>query len=352
MTPTPLEQSSLPPATPARRSWISIALGAAVSLVAFWLIARSVDLNLTLTTLSASNPGFVVAAALVQLGAMGLSVRRWQVLLSPYPTRFWTLTQIFFGAHLLNTILPFKLGTVARVLLAAETEKLNAGFVLGSVALEKLLDTFVMLLLLLALTPFVPMPEWVRDSLTLSVLLVVVAVIALASVRRLREPLLVGLAQLERRIFKRESVRLAEFVKGILESLANLTQRREAVGVLFWTILIWLAGWAVNQLLFFALGMDVPWSAAWFVMVVLQIGTRVPALPANLGVFHFLVILALSVYGVDTSAALAYAILLHLIVFVIPAILGAGFAVPLGGRLVRLVTDKNARAIQNNHAPQ
>lgn len=348
MTPAPLEQASAPattPAPPQRQRWISLAVSAVISITAFWLIARSVDFSLTLNALATINWVFVLGAALTQLGAMGFSIRRWQVLLSPYPTRFWTLTQIVFSTHLLNTILPVKLGTVARVLLAAETEKLNVGFVLGSVALEKVLDTFVMLLLLLALTPFVPMPEWVRDSLTASVLLVVVAVVALASVRRLRDPLLTGLARLERRIFKRESVRLADFVRGILESLVNLTQRREALSVLFWTVLVWLAGWAVNQLLFFALGMNVPWSAAWFVMVVLQIGTRVPALPANLGVFHFLVILALGVYGVDESAALAYAILLHLIVFVIPAVLGAGFAVPLGARLIRLMTDKSARAM-------
>ncbi len=348
MTPAPLEQGAAPtttPAPPARRGWISVAVGAVISLVAFWLILRGVDLNLTLAILSSSQWVFVLAAVLAQMGAMGIATRRWQALLGPYPTRFWTMTQIFFSAHLLNTLLPLKLGTVARVLLAAETEKLNVGFVLGSVALEKVLDTCVMLLLLLALTPFVPMPVWVRDSLTASVLLVLVGLIALASVRRLREPLLSGLARMEQRIFKRESVRLANFVRGILESLTNLTRQREARAVLFWTAVIWAVGWLVNQLLFLALGMDVPWSAAPFVMVVLQIGTRVPALPANLGVFHFSVILALSVFGVDESTALAYAILLHLVVFIFPALVAPIFAVPLGSRIFRLVTDKNARAL-------
>lgn len=348
MTPAPLNSAAPaePPAGSARRGWLSVLFGAAVSLVAFWLIARSVDFNLTLGVLGSSQWVFVFAAVLAQLGAMGFSVRRWQVLLRPYPTRFWMLTQIFFSAHLLNTILPIKLGTVARVLLAAETANLNVGFVLGSVALEKVLDTFVMLLLLLLLTPFVPMPVWMRDSLAVSVFLVVAAVIALASARRLREPLLSRLARLERQIFKHESVRVTSFVRGILESLNNLTRRREAAVVIAWTMAIWLVGWAVNQLLFAALGIDVPWSASLFVIVVLQVGTRVPALPANLGVFHFLVILALGVYGVDESAALAYAILLHLVVFVIPAVLGAGLAVPLGARLIRLVADKRARSIE------
>lgn len=63
-----------------------------------------------------------------------------------------------------------------------------------------------------------------------------------------------------------------------------------------------------------------------------------PALPANLGVFHYLVILALGVYRIPESAALAYAILLHLVVFILPAFLGAACALPLSARLAALVS--------------
>jgi uncharacterized membrane protein YbhN (UPF0104 family) len=72
--------------------------------------------------------------------------------------------------------------------------------------------------------------------------------------------------------------------------------------------------------------------------VALQFGTRIPALPANLGVFHYAVILALGFYGVNESVALAYAILLHLIVFILPAIIGAVCALPVSARLMMLVT--------------
>lgn len=195
-----------------------------------------------------------------------------------------------------------------------------------------------MLGLFLLLAPFAPLPEWARDSLGVSALVVLVGVVLLASVGGVREPLLKALARGEAKLFGARSQRLTAFVRGMLESLANLRGRREAFSVLVWTAIIWTLGIAVNYALFLALGMDLPWSASVFLLVVLQIGTRVPALPANLGVFHYLVILALGVYGIPESTALAYAILLHLVVFILPAFIGAACALPLSARLSGLVT--------------
>lgn len=317
---------------------LSLLLSGGVSLVALFFIARSVNVEQTLQAITNANLGLFALALVMQLVAMGFTIRRWQVLLRPHSTRFWELAQIYFSAHLLNTLLPAKLGTVARVLLASEAEKLNVGLVFGSVAIEKILDTVVTLALLVVLSPFVPLPAWLREALLASVAVVLVALVAAASVARFRSALLDWVARVERRFLGPGSQRLTALARGIIESLVNLSQKREALGVLFWTLLIWLAGGTVNLLLFSALGLDVAWSAMWFVIIVLQIGTRVPSLPANLGLFHYLVILALGLYGAGENPALAFAILLHLVVFLLPALIGAVWALPLSARLVTLVT--------------
>lgn len=337
---------------------LSILIGAAISVLAFWLIARSVNSSEVIFALTQSDLRWVALAFLTQLLAMLALVRRWQILLRPYPTHFLKLAQIYFITHLLNTLLPVKLGIVARVALPVQMEGLNTGFVIGSIAIEKVVDTLFMLALLLALAPFVPLPLWLRESLAASVLLVFVGFLALASVRRIRAPLLSALARVETRFLGVQSKRLVTLVTGMLESIAQLTQRsagsppNEALAVLVWTLLMWFAGILVNQMLLFALDISVDWSAAWFLLVVLQLGTRVPALPANLGVFHYLVILALGMYGVSASAALAYALLLHLIVFILPAVIGAACALPVSAELLRLVAAGRQRAAKGEHAAQ
>lgn len=333
-----------------RNARLSILVGAAISVLAFWLIARSVSLSEVGAALSASHLGWVALAFGTQLLAMLALVRRWQILLRPYPTHFLKLAQIYFITHLLNTLLPVKLGIVARVALPVELEGLNTGFVIGSIAIEKVVDTLFMLALLLVLAPFIPLPLWLRESLVASVLLALIGLLALASVRRIRAPLLSALTRAESRFLGAQSNRFVTLVSGMLESIAQLTQRREAISVFVWTVLMWFAGILVNQMLLMALGIPVDWSAAWFLLVVLQLGTRVPALPANLGVFHYLVILALGMYGVAASPALAYALLLHLIVFILPAVIGAACALPVSAELVRLLSDGRGRAAKGEHA--
>lgn len=337
-SPVPLhtQDASVPPRG---NSTVSLVLGALVSLVALYFILRSVDLGQTLQALSNANLLLIFLAFLAQLASMAFTTRRWQALLRPYPTHFFTLAQIFFTSHLLNTLLPAKLGSVARVLLPSEAEKLNVGLVFGSVAIEKVLDTLVGLVLLVALSPFIPLPNWIRDALNASVLVVIVGLVAVASVARFRETLLDGTARLEARLLGRESHRLTSLARGVIESMVTLTRRREVLSILFWTLCVWLEGGLVNFLVLKAVGIDVSWSAYWFIMLVLQIGTRVPALPANLLVFHYLVILALGVYGVGESSALAFAILLHLAVYILPALVAAVWALPLSARLVALVTN-------------
>lgn len=322
-----------------RGTWISLGVGAVVSGIALALVLRGANLKQTLDVLTSSRLDLVALAFLTQLAATGLMVKRWQTLLRPNVTRWLVLAQIHFCAHLLNTVLPVKLGAVARVALPADMEKINVGFVLASVVLEDVVDAVAMLALLLGLALFVPLPVWLRDSLAASVAVALVALIVLTSMPRFREPLLGLVARVETRLFGRSSSRVANFARGILENLSNLTRGRQVLSVVFWTVCMWLAGGAVNQLLFIALDLRLPWSAAWFVMVALQLGTRVPALPSNIGVFHYVVILALGVYGVNESAAFAYAILLHLIVFILPALVGAVGAIPLSSRILALMAD-------------
>ena len=43
----------------------------------------------------------------------------------------------------------------------------------------------------------------------------------------------------------------------------------------------------------------------------LQVGVAPASTPGNLGVFHYLTVLVLTAFGIDRTAAIAYAIVLH-----------------------------------------
>jgi len=59
-------------------------------------------------------------------------------------------------------------------------------------------------------------------------------------------------------------------------------------------------------------------------LVVLQVGMAVPSSPGRIGVFQYLVILALSIFAVDKNVALGYSVVLYLVIYV-PMVLIGGY---------------------------
>jgi hypothetical protein len=92
-----------------------------------------------------------------------------------------------------------------------------------------------------------------------------------------------------------------------------------------WSLLIWTLNILVNYTVFLALGLPLSFAAALFLVIVLEVGVAVPSAPGKLGIFHYLCILALGVFGLEKGAALGYAVLLYFVVFGPPSLLGALF---------------------------
>ena len=89
------------------------------------------------------------------------------------------------------------------------------------------------------------------------------------------------------------------------------------------TIVIWVMYAGVNYILLGAVGAPYSWLAAVFLLAVLQLGVAVPSSPGRVGVYHYLAVQSLAIFGVDQATAVSYAILLHLISIILPAMIGA-----------------------------
>ncbi len=109
-----------------------------------------------------------------------------------------------------------------------------------------------------------------------------------------------------------------------LGSLRAASKRNVLRGLLTWSISAWLFGIITNYLVFVAIGLAVPIWAALLILVVTQVGAAViPSAPGQVGVFHYLAVLSLSVFSVEKEVALGYAVLLHLVVYLPMMLMGS-----------------------------
>jgi uncharacterized membrane protein YbhN (UPF0104 family) len=116
------------------------------------------------------------------------------------------------------------------------------------------------------------------------------------------------------------------FVDGQYDSLAEGLESIRGSGSAFRVAVMTGVGWftavLLNVLVLYAFDLHLGWKAPVLLLLALQAGIAIPSLPARIGVFEYICILCLSLFGVDQTVALSYGIVLHLVVIVPILVLG------------------------------
>jgi uncharacterized protein (TIRG00374 family) len=223
--------------------------------------------------------------------------------------------------QLANSLLPARLGELTRSYFVAESGGIGRVFALATTVVEKALDSVMLLLLIALLSPWTPMPPWLRrSSLILSGVLAVslLAIIILASQRNRVIQILEYWIEGHRSLaFLRAVKRLAE-ASGELGALRDVRSQVQLWGG---SAVIWSLAAATNALVFGALDLNVDPLASPLLLVVLMTGVILPTSPLRIGVFHYLCVLTLSLFRVERNVALSYAVLLHFVVH-LPIVVG------------------------------
>ena len=303
-------------------------LGALLSLLALYLALRDVDFGEVGRAIRAADYRLVgLALASVAVNQLGRAFR-WRVLLGASRSAarqagisLFDLLVALLSAQLLNTVYPARVGDLSRAYVIGGKGP-GRVFTLGTVLLEKLLDTLAYGGLFLVLLFALPLPAWVGSSV--STFAVATALVTLAVVILAYRP--EWLLALSGRVFARFPGRFGQLVQAHLkDGIGSLSTLRSPSGLarsLFWTAVIWATAVLNNYLILQAFQLQLPWMAPFFVLMVLQIGISLPSTPGSIGIFEYGCILALSLFSVARADALSYGFVLHAVVFLPVVILG------------------------------
>lgn len=318
-------------ASPLAVNWRSalprLAVGAVLGTVALWLAVREVDPAEVWATLQRVNYGWVAAAQLCVIATLLSTTARWRLLFYPdHHRRSWLN---LFGAivvgQMLNILVPVRLGEVARIYLAGNSEGVGKARVAATLVVEKVAELATFGLSLVLLLVSMSLPDWMRqsgDTLLLSSGLAIAATLSLSLWGR---PVLRWLEDRGPRLPGAWGQRLWRLAHLALDGLETLRSWQASLAL--WTLSVITLGLSAgtNYLLFLAFGLRLPLAAAVFVLVVLQVGTAPPSLPGRVGVFHYLAILALSFFAVERSVAVSYAFALYGVALLSKVVLGAAW---------------------------
>ena len=294
------------------RVWLTI-LGIAMSAAAVIVLLRAIDAADTWRRLREANLLWFGAACVATVAGYLVRAIRWGELLAPVRRpplrRLFAATMVGFLA--INT-LPARLGELVRAFALSRPEGISTATVLGSVAVERVLD-LVALGIFWSLSLIVaPLPGWFRWSGFATLGIAAVAAGLLWTFHRsgggkalsIDGPLLGRLPQHPRRVVGRAIPAFGEGIRAIASP--PVLARAGA-----WTAAMWLVNAVVFHLTAISLGLDLPIWAPFLLAFIVCVGIMVPSSPGFVGVMEGACVVGLGLMGVEGPEALAYGVLYH-----------------------------------------
>ncbi len=316
--------------------------GLLISLVCVLVLLLLVDRQRFWQALKQANHFRVTLA--IGLTLLWLAVRSlfWRTLLQKKAG----LKAVFFTVnegYLLNNLLPLRLGEIGRAFLLNHKADIPFFFVLSTIILERTMDLILAVCLLLFTLPFVAGVEWARQAAVSAAGLVLLLFGLLFFFAKQRTLL--------SRLFGRAQICFPRLIKGsgqslnaFMNGLSILTDTRLFFQAIFLIVLNWLVAILQYHLFLSAFFPAGRWLWSAFTLAVIALGVAAPSSPSAVGVLELSAVTALSVFHLDPSTSLAFAITIHLSQVLVTAIFGS-YGLALDG-VSLLSLYHQARALQ------
>lgn len=313
-------------------------LGAVFGLILLAVASRGIGFDAVGTGLRNADGVWVGLALAAVLVTTAVKVGRWRCLFSE--TRrpgLLPLGRALLVGQMVNALLPARLGDLARAHLGGRGGAVSRATALGTIAAEKAFDVLFLLICAGLTALLASLPAWLNASLAaMTALGGMVFLLAVV----LPEQRILGWIERWRRSGPAVGARLlpvdavdwlgAAFERG-LSGLGGLRRPGKALVICAWSVVIWALAVGTNYVLFQAFDLELSVGAALSLLTLLQVGMAPPSSPGRLGVFHALTVVSLQTFDVDGATGLAYATVLHAIVYA-PQILLGVLALGLGSR--------------------
>ena len=316
-----------------RRLWsgrVRTVIGIPISIVLLLLALTRIDFELLGDAMAAVSVAVLFAAALLSVAEVSVRGVRWQFLLFPFAKVSFSHAMAYLTiGHLLNAVLPARLGDVMRALLTGIRLHVSRVSVLGTIAVERLADAA---LLGLALTVGVVVGfRSLAPTLTAFVVagatVAAVAVLALLILRR------GGVAA------TRVGALVTHHGGRFLAGAGALRDPRAFVVVAALTGAAFALAIAIFAAVAVAVGLSIPlWQSALIIAAV-TLSTAIPSGPASIGTYEFVGMTVMTSMGYPAEASLLCVALVHVVALVPASLIGLASMWWLGIRVPTLRAD-------------
>jgi uncharacterized protein (TIRG00374 family) len=329
-------------ARPRTPRWLLQAVVYAVSIGCLFWVLHDYPIGELIPSIRSLEIGWVALAVFCDLAAYLVHAWRWNTLLSPViRLRFWRTVQAIYIGLFANEVLPLRVGELMRGYLLCHWNNLRLSLGFASMAVERLMDGFWMLIAFLITAAFV-------RGIPKDLLILVQVIGGLLALGAVALVWIVARKQ-EAHAVIAES-RWAATLRHIIEGLHLMGNWRTMVGTALISLLYLMIQFVFLYALMKAYKLDLSFWVAAGVLTIIRFSTVVPNAPGNAGLGQFACVLALHLFDVETNDAKTFSFIMFF-VQTLPLLIGGAVATALTGLNLGELHKQARRSALEVHAP-
>lgn len=290
-----------------------------------WLIAGQINLDELKRAFVGTITSWVIAGLAAFFVGYACRIERWRLMLSRDNSSLkWRhCAGPLFGSFAANNVLPFRAGDVLRAFAFNGRLGVSSGVVVATLFVERLLDLLMVLVLLgIALALFGLDVSNFAGVGSASLMAIAAGILLLLLFPQLFMPIAIAVGKLVVRMAPKLGQKLLDEINKSLVTLIHLAKGGTMVRLVVWSSAAWLAEGCVFWFAALALSAIATPTAGWLALPVGTLATLIPSTPGYVGTFDYFTVRAMSALGNNTAVSTAYALLVHVMLWLPPTLIG------------------------------
>lgn len=305
---------------------LKIIIGIIISAVLIVLSVRGIDYQAALVKLKSIQLSYVILFVILMVFMQYLRSYRWGVILQPLEKigqlPLFSVTCVGFLAI---AAIPARIGELARPYLISKRSSIKMSAALGTVIVERFLDSFTVLGMALIVLMLFDLPSWMLvASIIFSIFALALFCFILFLILR-REAALKFVNSILTRLPGKLAGKIDQVIHHFIDGLQIITNIKLLLYLLILSIVIWLLDVLAIYVLLLAFGFNLPIIASFILMILVIVGIAIPTAPGFVGNWHYFCYLALSIFNITKTDAFSFAFIHHFLSMVLVLILGIAF---------------------------
>jgi uncharacterized protein (TIRG00374 family) len=251
---------------------------------------------------------------------------RWGVILQPMEKidqiSLFSVTSVGFLAI---ASIPARIGELARPYLISKRSSIKMSSALGTIIIERILDSFTVLTIAVIVLFFTNLPSWMIKSSIIFFLLALAMFCFILFLILRRDMALKLVNTILDKLPGKFANKIDELIHHFIDGLQIVTNINLLLYLFFLSALIWLVDVLAIYTLLLSFGFTLPVIASFVLMIILIVGIAIPTAPGYIGNWHYACILALSFFSIAQAEAFSFAVVYHFLSMAIVLVLGIAF---------------------------